>query len=144
MKQYNYFLFVIGMAFVLSGCAISRSERIITLNDTEQNRPVQNKVVIFVECWDATFLPVDAPLFGGHDEIVQVPLDANGQAHVRLRKVRWWARVDMDGSRSGNCGTSIKPSDIRDGGAFRLFASPPSPYDTNLYPSKFVLTISRP
>jgi hypothetical protein len=102
----------------------------VKLMDTEQNRPATNRTLLF--------FGETGPM--GMDIIeVKSPLDANGESRVRLQRLRWWARID--GTKFG---TSVLPSDLQNGGTFRLYGPPPSPYDTNLYPSKYVLEIQKP
>jgi hypothetical protein len=138
MKALNH-LFATVMICVLAGCTSSRPERIVTLQDTEQNLPAAKKTLLFLHSRESWYPGADVPLFGPATEIVAVTLDANGEAHIHLRRVSWWARID-----DTKYGTSIKPSNLRDGGTFRLYGPPPFPADTNLYPSKYVLTIKKP
>ena len=116
---------------VTSGCQSWKVERVVKLTDSEANRPMAGRTLLF---------------FGekGPWKIVEVSakLDGGGEARVRLQQLRWWARLDeLDGTTFGK---TITPSDFQNGGVFRLYGRPPTPTDTNLYPSKFVLEIRKP
>ena len=125
----------------MTGCS---TERIVRLEDTDRRQPVPNKTLFFTHGRDSWVPGADVPLFGPAVVTVKVPLDANGQAHIHLRRVLWWACFEEDQSRTGNCCTSIMPSDLRDGGVFRLYRPPPTIADTNVVLSKYVLRITKP
>jgi hypothetical protein len=139
MRTSGYFLWV-AIICVMTGCS---NERIVRLEDTERGLPVPNKTLIFTHGRDSWIPGADVPLFGPAVVTVEVPLDTNGEAHIHLRRVLWWARFEEDQTRTGNCGTSIKPSDLRDGGVYRLYRPPPTIGDTNIFPSKYVLRITK-
>jgi len=114
---------------LLSGCKSSQVECRIKITDTESNRAAANKTVVFFHDTER----LDNPIVR-----VEVNLDANGEAHIRLPKVSWMARFDEHGVPYG---ASV---DLHDGGEFRLYGPPPVPTDTNLYPSKYVIEIRKP
>jgi hypothetical protein len=132
-----------AMIYVCAGCSSSGPERIVRLEDTELGKPVANMTVTFTHSRESWMPGADVPLFGPDTDIVEVPLDANGEARIHLPRKSWWASIDRDGTRSGHAGTSIESSNIRDGGVFRLYQPPPTIADTNIYPSKFVLIIKK-
>lgn len=115
---------------IASGCQSSKVERVVKLTDLEQMKPAAGRTLLF--------FGETGPM--GMDEIeVKAMLDANGESIVQLQRLRWWARID--GTKFG---TSVLPSDLQNGGTFRLYGPPPNPTDTNLYPSKYVLEIRSP
>ena len=121
--------------FLLFGCRDWKSERFVSVVDTDQNRPAANKTFVFREA--TTLAPLVKP-----QTPIRVTLDANGEAHIRLPKGGGWANVEEDMSNS--YGTSLKVVDIVRGGRFRLYGSPEIPGDTNLYPSKYLLEVKKP
>lgn len=128
----------------MTGCALPSPERIVRLDDTERGQPVAKKTLIFTHSRESWIPGADVPLFGPDVDIVEVPLDANGEAHIHPRRVLWWVGLDENNNRSGRSGTSITSSDLRDGGTFRLYRPPPIIGDTNIFPSKYSLTIKKP
>lgn len=129
-KKLGLVLEFLMLVLIASGCQSPKVELNVKLVDTEQNRPAANRTLLF--------FGETGPM--GMDEIeVQAPLDANGESRVRLQSLRW--RAGIDGTRFG---ATFRLSDLQKGGTFRLYGPPPSPYDTNLYPSKYVLEIHKP
>jgi hypothetical protein len=129
-KKPGLVLELLMLVLIASGCQSPKTDFNVRLMDTEQNRPGANLTILF--------FGETGPM--GMDEIeVKVPLDANGESRVRLQKLRWRATIEGKGF-----GMTFRASDLQSGGTFRFYDSPPSPYDTNLYPSKYVLEIHRP
>lgn len=120
---------LILLLLIATGCQSVKVERVVKLTDLEQDRPVAHSTLLFFGETGPLAKLIEA----------KVNLDANGESRVRLQRLRWWARID--GTKFG---TSVLPSDLQNGGMFRLYGPPPSPYDTNLYPSKYVLGIHKP
>ena len=143
MKAFCHFA-AMGLLCLVAGCSRSGPERIVKLEDAERGKGVGNKTLIFTYAPESWVPCADVPLFGPSVVTVQVPLNSDGEAHVNLRRVLWWARFEEDQTRTGNCGTSIKPADLRDGGTFRLYRPPPIIGDTNIFPSKYVVRIQKP
>jgi len=117
-----------------AGCKSSEMDCVVRVVDTDANRPAANKTVLFFE--ESSFAPlvkVPAP--------IKADLNTNGEARIHLPAASEWARFDDDAKPYG---TSLKPSDIMNGGRFRLYGPPPNLSDTNTYPSKFVLEIRKP
>ena len=122
------------LLLVLAGGCTSSKVRIVRVVDPQHNRPLANKTFLFFA--NARFAPLarsPAP--------ITAELDAQGEAHVRLRVVSGWARVDEGATPHG---TSLKPSDIMNGGRFQLYVPPPNIDDDNIYPSSYVLEIRKP
>jgi hypothetical protein len=143
MQLFDPFLRIVqasipALLLLSSGCALYRPERIVALREVEENRPAGNKTLVFVREWEPKVLPVDQPLFG--ETIVNVPLDANGQAHIHLRRVHWRAVVE-----NSSAGATV---DIRNGGLFPLYESSSTSSNTNLEhllrKPKYMLTIKKP
>lgn len=129
------------MTCLLAGCMSVEPERIVKLHDTEQSRPAANRTLLFIPNQESGVAANNAPRLGPDAQVVEVQLDANGEARIRLRKGSWWARLDEGQTTYG---TAVEPSGLQSGGMFQLYARSRRPYDTNLYPSKFVLTITKP
>jgi len=127
------------MALITSGCQSLKIERLVKLIDTEQNRPAANKTLFF---------NAETDPWGAYWVNVEVPLDRNGESRVRLRPLRWSINTSLTDQKFNYpekmCGTAILPSEFQNGGVFRLYGRPPTPTDTNLYPSKFLLEIRQP
>jgi hypothetical protein len=114
-----------------AGCKSSETDCVVRVVDTDANRPAANKTILFFE--DAPLVKAPVP--------IKADLNTNGEARVHLPAASEWARFDDDAKPYG---TSLKPSDIMNGGRFRLYGPPPNFSDTNIYPSKFVLEIRKP
>jgi hypothetical protein len=133
-----------AVAFICPGCTWTKVERIVNVHDTIRAHTVTDKALIFTHVRESWYPGADVPLFGPAVETVEADLWPTGQARIHLKRVKWWARLQIDNTSRGIAGATITPSDIRDGGAFRLYRPPPTPGDTNIFPSEFLLTIQKP
>lgn len=134
-RAFRVLLMAVAISLLSLVCSSSKVERIIRVVDTDQNQPAANKTFVFFE--DAPL----APMVKAAEPVI-ARLDMNGEAHISLRMVAGWGRLDK--STSSSYGTSLKASDIADGGRFRLYSPPPVPTDTNIYSSQYVLEIRKP
>jgi hypothetical protein len=128
----------VGFLFVLTivaGCESRSIDRIVRVTNTDKHCPATNVTFVFWE--DAPF----EPLIKGRGPVT-ASLDTNGEARVRIRCTAGWARIDE--SQSKSYGTGLSAKNLVKGGRFRLFGAPPAPTDTNVYPSQYLLEISRP
>jgi hypothetical protein len=121
--------------FFLVECRTREVDRVIKVTDTVMNRPAANKTFEFFE--DAPL----APLIKGAGPI-STKLDAQGESQITLQRRSGWVRVNE--SMASSYGTHLSSADIAKGGRFRLYGPPPTPGDTNLYPSKYVLEVREP
>ena len=134
------FCHLVMTAFIcaMTGCSLSKSDRIVSVRNA-QGRPVANKTLRFAHSREPLVPGADVPLFGPATEIVEAPLDANGQARIYLSRVSWWVSFDADQTREGHAVTSITPSDIQKGGTFRFYKPRPTAGGTNISQSGWVL-----
>ena len=118
------------LSLVLCGCATAKVERTLKVIDTESGRPLLGATLVLTHDTER----LDKPI-----EELMIPLNAQGEARFRIPLLPWWARVEVKGEPYG---TDLLPHSIKAGGNLRLFARPPTPTDTNIYQSKFLLQIS--
>jgi len=126
-------LTALSLLLQLVGC--SDPERVVRIISSEDQRPVTNHVFSFY-----AYAPFDLEPLLKAGPVVRATLDTNGEAHVRLARRHAWARFD-EGEKS--FGTSLTRSDVLNGGEFRLYEAPPTPGDTNVYPSRYLLQIRK-
>ena len=136
-------LITIAIICATTGCSPSKLDRIVVVRDN-QGRPLASKNLRFAHSRESWIPWADSPLFGPGTVIVEVPLDANGQARIHLRAVSWWVSFDTDLTREGHSVLSITPSDLQKGGTFHFYKPPPTIGDTNVFLSDYCLTIKKP
>lgn len=134
----NYTIRLVAAALtasLITGCGVRQTERIVRVVDSTENQPVSKEQFSF-----ASDFPFLSELFPRkRPATVWATLDTNGEARVHFPNSKGWGSLHQN--RTNHFGVSLTRENILRGGRFRLFAPPPAPGDTNIYPSNYILEI---